>query len=770
MFVFASCENEPQATTGIASQVATGTESQVTTETEPSVVSYYVNDDGNLISVFEDGNETNLGLWAESIVRSLKSVSISNDGFYVIDGVKTAIAVDYSTVALSSDGYYIINGVKTSIPVDFSTVAISDDGYYVIDGIKTDIVATSVYTVSFNPGFNTNLSEQFVKDGYTVTKPEVERAGYSLDGWFCNGEEWRFNSDVVKHDLVLTARWTANEYNVSFENSKGANPGDMVVTFGSNASLPNPSEVEGYSFDGWLNGNTLVSGSAWSIASDVTLTAKWTAKKYTITLNAGGGSVSQSSKTVTYDQGFTLPIPTNNYGVFTGWLYNGEPITDSSGKSLVNWSLAENITATVDWTIKIYTPADLQKLGTYLNGEFVLMNDIDMDGVAWTPVGTNSKPFTGVLNGNGHSINHLTIDTSSCSNLSSFGLFGNISNADISNIIFSGFEFRSDNLSKAYSVGVVAGVDLSNDAELQEGDYTLSNVSVSGQFNITKQSSSYPVTAGGLIGKATIGYYNNCTNSISITNAMDAGGIVGSSSQLVYVISCGNNGLISSSSYAGGIVGKTNYGIWAKMCYNEGAVSSVQAAGGIVGLGGIVGEYEYCCNAGAISSTADTNFTGSGGLVGSTSSDGSTGLTIRNCYNKGSISAASYAGGLCGSAIGNITIVNVYNIGSVSGHLYSGNIFALGMEGNVKQCLGAGNVTAATIRSSIGYPLTSVVYSDCFYVSSSSFTRTDGTSTSNVYGKALYVDDMFWKEYNPSTGKGDWVFHENDYPTLFWES
>lgn len=127
---------------------------------------------------------------------------------------------------------------------------------------------------------------------------------------------------------------------------------------------------------------------------------------------------------------FTLPVPTNDYGVFTGWLYNDEPITDSTGHSLTKWNFTSDITLTVDWTVKIYTVEDLLKMGTYLNGDFILMNDIDLSGVNWNPIGINSAPFTGHLDGNGHKISNLTIDTSNYTNRSSFGLLTNVTFTD----------------------------------------------------------------------------------------------------------------------------------------------------------------------------------------------------------------------------------------------------------------------------------------------------------------------------------------------------
>ena len=70
-----------------------------------------------------------------------------------------------------------------------------------MNGIKTDIVAVEVFDVTFETGYNEKVSKQTIKDGYKVERPKIERAGYTLNGWYCNGEEWRFNSDVVKNDM-----------------------------------------------------------------------------------------------------------------------------------------------------------------------------------------------------------------------------------------------------------------------------------------------------------------------------------------------------------------------------------------------------------------------------------------------------------------------------------------------------------------------------------------------------------------------------------------
>jgi len=55
----------------------------------------------------------------------------------------------------------------------------------------------------------------------------------------------------------------------------------------------------------------------------VTLYANWTANTYTLNFNPNGGSVTPSSKTVTYDSPYgELPIPTRDGYTFNGWTQN----------------------------------------------------------------------------------------------------------------------------------------------------------------------------------------------------------------------------------------------------------------------------------------------------------------------------------------------------------------------------------------------------------------------------------------------------------------
>ena len=87
----------------------------------------------------------------------------------------------------------------------------------------------------------------------------------------------------------------------------------------------------------------------------------------------------------------------------------------------------------------IKTAADLDNIRNNLSGKYILMNDIDLSGINWEPIGgladTSVLPnpsdcFQGELNGNGYTINNLTVN-----NPSGYGgLFGATLNAEIKNL------------------------------------------------------------------------------------------------------------------------------------------------------------------------------------------------------------------------------------------------------------------------------------------------------------------------------------------------
>lgn len=128
--------------------------------------------------------------------------------------------------------------------------------------------------------------------------------------------------------------------------------GACTVTFLSDGESAAPSQIrantpadqpadptkEGYTFIGWYKGE-----EKWNFADAVTealtLTAKWTANRYTITFDTAGGS---EVAPITQDYGTTITAPANP--TKTGYTFAGWD------KTIPTTMPAENITLTARWT------------------------------------------------------------------------------------------------------------------------------------------------------------------------------------------------------------------------------------------------------------------------------------------------------------------------------------------------------------------------------------------------------------------------------------
>ena len=91
--------------------------------------------------------------------------------------------------------------------------------------------------------------------------------------------------------------------------------------------------------------------------------------------------------------------------------------------------------------------AGLKAIANDLGGSYVLANDISLSG-EWLPVGTEEEPFTGTLDGAGHTIKGLSI-TSGEDNV---GFFGFTEGATISNVRFTDAKVKGNK-----QVGILAG-------------------------------------------------------------------------------------------------------------------------------------------------------------------------------------------------------------------------------------------------------------------------------------------------------------------------
>ena len=180
------------------------------------------------------------------------------------------------------------------------------------------------------------MQDQTVTKGSKASEPETDPSleGYTFAGWYSDEgltTEYNFDTEVTA-DMTLYAKWTANSYNVKFDGN-GKDSGDMSdQEFEYDVSqklTANAYKKTGYTFSGWAEtatGNVKyadekeVKNLTSTSGEEVTLYAKWTISKYTVTFDSNGGS-SINAQIVKYNEKASEPetAPGLEGYTFAGW-------------------------------------------------------------------------------------------------------------------------------------------------------------------------------------------------------------------------------------------------------------------------------------------------------------------------------------------------------------------------------------------------------------------------------------------------------------------
>ena len=175
-------------------------------------------------------------------------------------------------------------------------------------------------------------------------------------------------SDSMRYEYGYQPITYKITYNLNGGTNNSSNPSYYNVLYG--VSLKNPTRT-GYTFDGWYIGGTKVTGinegkTAWFTSADnlyqelasrktgnITLEARWTLNKYTLSFNPNGGTVNPTSKTVSYGNPYgNLPTPTKKGSRFLGWFTEKDGGTQVSSTTTMG---ASNVTLYAHWNSIEYT-------------------------------------------------------------------------------------------------------------------------------------------------------------------------------------------------------------------------------------------------------------------------------------------------------------------------------------------------------------------------------------------------------------------------------
>ncbi len=216
--------------------------------------------------------------------------------------------------------------------------------------IVNAIWAANQYTITYDPNGGTiNKNTQMVTydSNYILLEPTYE--GHAFMGWYYNDRLFD-NTGIWKltTNITLTANWSA-EFNIIYILDGGTNDSNNPTKYyytTETINLKDPTKVEAV-FGGWYTEPEFINkvdqiekGSI----GDITLYAKFTMNKYTLTFETNGGT---SIEQVTADYGTLISIenPTKEGYIFDGW-YKDESFTT---QYVITTMPNENITLYAKW-------------------------------------------------------------------------------------------------------------------------------------------------------------------------------------------------------------------------------------------------------------------------------------------------------------------------------------------------------------------------------------------------------------------------------------
>lgn len=482
---------------------------------------------------------------------------LSDDLFGVVDNSKTKI--QYVTIS-GGKGRLVTTLISGTVENCMSTAEVTGAGGGLV-GTSTGTVKNSYYynenckNIVAVSGDGTITNCYYLAD--TSTWGQTRDTGARTEAEFKAGRvTWELNGKDAVYRYNVTTYWSMGEndlpcletYNAVYE-----------LTLTVNGTLPEGASLQlgDASIKVLTDGNT----------------------QYVYGANSYGAPMVPVSAEVPdgYQVMYSPNAPTNGKFKIDGFTKANNYYTVEFVKGDISWYEANKDSKSYAFK----TADELVGFSLLVNGStgtrvdfegwtLTLANDINLDGIAWTPIG-QSNAFFGIFDGKGHTIEGMTVNVTS----GYAGLFGNVRG-------------------------------------------TVQSLRVTGSVTASGKVSA----VGGIVGYSAGGTVQNCLSKVKITAEGNCrvGGVVGESSSKPNdstasstVNLCWNEGTVTGGSGStGGIVG-TNSNGKVTNCANFGAVKGSSTAGGIVGIGTAANSYNLGDVTGAesgtygISSRAATN-------------------------------------------------------------------------------------------------------------------------------------------------------------------
>ena len=214
-------------------------------------------------------------------------------------------------------------------------------------------------TIDANGGVGGSGS-QTVHKGTNVILEAPTKEGYLFKGWKDEkGNSYPADADgkvkiTVNKDMKLKAVWEVKSFTVTYVLLDGKTRTETAA-YGENVTLVEEPRT-GYTFVGWKDGEKMrQAGETITVTGNVTLTAVWEARTFTVTYVLLDGKT--RTETVAYGQNVTLGEEKREGHTFVGWK-DGEKVYHA-GETI---TVTGDMTLTAEWK-KLPSAENLPKTG-----------------------------------------------------------------------------------------------------------------------------------------------------------------------------------------------------------------------------------------------------------------------------------------------------------------------------------------------------------------------------------------------------------------------
>ena len=251
--------------------------------------------------------------------------------------------IQYGTVSVGTLPSFNPRTTTDSITIDRTN---SDWAYKMQNGLWSRFgseTPTAVNDGKTNYGYDFNVKPN---DGYQLA------SDFKV---FYNEEDVTLSVKVSKYSWgayvtvdLGKAIGTPVVYTITFNSNDGTAVESQNVNAGEKLTEPTPAPTrEGFTFDGWYEDSTFSNKFDFNtpITDSMTLYAKWSENKYTLTFNSNGGT---GTMTPIADLTGEYTLPTNEFAAPSGKQFKGWSLT-ADGAIVTKVAMTENRTVYAIW-------------------------------------------------------------------------------------------------------------------------------------------------------------------------------------------------------------------------------------------------------------------------------------------------------------------------------------------------------------------------------------------------------------------------------------